>query len=151
MDVGSYLTFLLFGVVLIAIDGQLIYRSGRAYLAEVYQDPTTARSVNRLIAVLFHLVVLGLFAFVSAIDVSMQSAAEAVVIKLGMVLLLIAVAHGATMIVLSRIKHRQRQEGLAEEITEQVEERMHGEPTANRAADQARRHTGARPPQDTGG
>jgi hypothetical protein len=138
VDVSSYLTFLLFGVVLIALDGQLIYRSGRTYLAEVY-DPRAARSVNRLIGVLFYLVVLGLFALVSTIDVRMDNPAEGFVVKLGIVLLLIAAAHGSTMIVLSRIRHRQREEGLAEEITEQVEERMHGEPSVHEARDHAAR------------
>jgi hypothetical protein len=48
------------------------------------------------------------------------------------------------MIVLSRIRHRQREEGLAEEITEQVEERMHGEPSVREAREQFghRRTTG---------
>ncbi|GDY30865.1 hypothetical protein GTS_24980 [Gandjariella thermophila] len=54
---------------------------------------------------------------------------------------MVAAAHGATMLILFRIKHQQREEDLAEEITEQVEERMHGEPSVRRA----REHTGHRP------
>lgn len=137
MDLSSYLTFLLFGVLVILIDGQLIYRSGNVYLNRAYADPISARSVNRLVAVLFHLIVLGLFAFVSTIDPHTGNAAEDVVLKLGIVLILVAVAHGATMLILSRIKHQQREQELAEEITEQVEERMHGQPSVRRIREEA--------------
>jgi hypothetical protein len=149
VDVNSYLTFLLFGVLVIVIDGQLIYRGGTAYLARAYPDPSTARSVNRLVAVLFHLIVLGLFAFVSTIAPRTGNAAEDVVIKLGVVLLLVALAHGATMLILSRIKHRQREEDLAEEITEQVEERLHGEQTRRETHDRLTNRDGDPPPSAT--
>ncbi len=54
----SYLAFLLCGVLLVLIDGQILYRSGLKYLGSAYQADS-ARSVMQLVAVLFHLVVLG--------------------------------------------------------------------------------------------
>jgi hypothetical protein len=59
MDTNSYIVFLLLGVLLVVIDGQIIYRSGRQYLEHSYSDPAAAVSVTRLITVLFHLAVLG--------------------------------------------------------------------------------------------
>jgi ABC-type uncharacterized transport system permease subunit len=43
----SYAVFLLLGVVLVAIDGQLIYFSGRGYLTKAYgSNAESARSMS---------------------------------------------------------------------------------------------------------
>ena len=44
MDANSYVTFLLIGVLLVVIDGQILYRGGLGYLQKVY-PPDSARSV----------------------------------------------------------------------------------------------------------
>jgi hypothetical protein len=127
----SYAVFLLLGVVLVAIDGQLIYRSGRDYLAKAYGNAESARSMNRLVAVLFHLVVLGLLALISTIDVDTGDPVQDVVFRLGIVLLLLALAHGATMAILGRIRDKQLQQALVDEMAEehrQFDERHRGIP-----------------------
>lgn len=115
MDANSYVTFLLLGVLLVLVDGQVVYRSGLGYLQKVYQ-PDAARSVMQLVAVLFHLVVLGLLALISTIDVATGMPLQDLVTKLGIALLAVAAAHGLTMAILVRIRNRRRQEQLEEEI-----------------------------------
>ena len=83
----SYVTFLVLGIVLVVVDGQLIYHSGKGYLKRAYDDEQ-AGAMMRLTAVLFHLVVLGLLALVSIIDINTGDPVKNVVVKLGVVLLL---------------------------------------------------------------
>ncbi|MGH3573538.1 MAG: hypothetical protein ACRDUW_17200, partial [Pseudonocardiaceae bacterium] len=68
MDASSYVMFLLVGILLVLIDGQILYRGGLGYLQKVY-PADNARSVMQLVTVLFHLVVLGLLALISTLDV----------------------------------------------------------------------------------
>ena len=72
------------------IDGQLIYHSGKGYLRRAAYDDEQASGMMKLTAVLFHLVVLGLLAIVSIIEVDTGDAVKNVVLKLGVVLLLLA-------------------------------------------------------------
>jgi hypothetical protein len=116
MDTNSYIAFLVLGVVLVAIDGQIIYHSGRKYLEHSYGDPAAGASMTRLVTALFHLVVLGLLMLISTMSVG-SNQAEGVVTRLGIVLLLLAAAHGLTIAILSRIRDRQMQEQLADEMT----------------------------------
>jgi hypothetical protein len=103
--------------LLVLIDGQILYWSGSKYLAKVLQ-PDGAHSVMQLVAVLFHLVVLGLLALLSTIDVSTGLAFRDLVVKLGIVLLMLGVAHGVTMAILTSVRNRRRDEQLMEkEIT----------------------------------
>lgn len=44
VDTNAYLTFLLLGAVLVAIDGQIIYRSGRRLLRQSGADAGGAES-----------------------------------------------------------------------------------------------------------
>jgi hypothetical protein len=117
MNTNSYVTFLVLGVVLVLIDGQLISRSGRAYLRKVY-EPEEARSMIQLVAGLFHLVVLGLLALISLINVDTGLPVRDVVVKLGVLLLLLAAAHGFTLTILMRMRDRRWQEQISDEITE---------------------------------
>lgn len=114
----SYVTFLVLGIVLVVVDGQLIYHSGKGYLRRAYDDEQ-AGAMMRLTAVLFHLVVLGLLALVSIIDINTGDPVKNVVVKLGVVLLLLALAHGVTMAILSRIRDRQIQQQLADQMAEE--------------------------------
>lgn len=114
MDTNAYITFLLVGVLLVAIDGQIIYRSGRRYLENSSGDTAAGASMIRLITVLFHLVVLGLIALLSMIDFGGDSAVAAIVGRLGIVLLLLAIAHAVTMGVLARLREDQVGEDLAD-------------------------------------
>jgi ABC-type multidrug transport system fused ATPase/permease subunit len=136
----SYAVFLLIGVVLVVVDGQLIYFSGRGYLSKAYGNAESARSMNRLVAVLFHLVVLGLLMLISTIDVDTGDPVQDVIFRLGIVLLLLALAHGATMAVLARIRDRQLQQALVDEMAEehrQFDERHRGIPESRVESSQA--------------
>lgn len=124
---NSYAAFLFLGFVLVVIDGQLIYHGGKGYLTRAYGSAESARSMNRLVAVLFHLVVLGLLALVSIITVDTGDATKDVVFKLGIMLLILALVHASTMAILARIRDRQLQQQLADEMAEehrQFEERQ---------------------------
>lgn len=113
------MTFLVLGIVLVFVDGQLIYHSGKGYLKRAAYDDEQAGAMMRLTAVLFHLVVLGLLALVSIIEVETGDPVKNVVVKLGVVLLLLALAHGVTMAILSRIRDRQLQQQLADQMAEE--------------------------------
>lgn len=115
----GYAVFLLLGVVLVLIDGQLIYRGGKGYMNRAYGDPEAARSMTRLATVLFHLVVLGLLAIVSIISVDTGDPVKDVVVKLGVMLLVLALVHAVTMLILGRIRDRQLQQQLADEMAEE--------------------------------
>lgn len=106
MDNGSYALFLILGIALVAADGQVIYRSGLRYLANSYSDRNSARSMARLVSTLFHLAVLGVLALISTIHIAADTPAESVVLRLGVVLLVLALAHGITVSALTRIRNR---------------------------------------------
>ncbi len=128
---GSYIAFLIVGVVLVFIDGRLIQRSGRTYLEEVYPDKDVADSVNRLVTVLFHFSVLGILALISTINITRETALETVVARTGVMLLILAVAHGVTIWVLVRIRNRQRQQRMQEELVARNEARTNGSDDAD--------------------
>lgn len=113
MDTNDYLTFLALGVLLVLIDGQILYRSGVKYLSTAYQ-PENARSVMQLIVVLFHLIVLGVLALISTIGVDTGLPVRDLVVKLGVVLLALGVAHGVTMAIVKALRDRRRDEQLME-------------------------------------
>jgi divalent metal cation (Fe/Co/Zn/Cd) transporter len=115
MDANSYATFLILGVLIILVDGQILYRGGLGYLRKVYADES-ARSVMQLVSVLFHLAVLGALALISMVNVSTGLPVRDLVVKLGVVLLILAAAHGITMAIVVNIRDRRREEQLEEEI-----------------------------------
>jgi hypothetical protein len=111
METNAYLTFLLVGVLLVVVDGQVIYRSGKRYLEGSYGDPAAGASMARMIAVLFHLAVLGLLALLSTINIG-GSTIQGVVGRLGVLLLVLAIAHALTLGILSRIRDAQVDETI---------------------------------------
>jgi hypothetical protein len=131
VDTNSYVTFLVVGVALVAIDGLIVYRTGRAMLGEAYRDPRASRSMAQLVTVLFHLVVLGLLAVISIIEVDTGSTVQDVVVKLGVVLLVLGLAHAVTMGILSRIRDRLRDEQITDELVEQRNGQHSRPPTVN--------------------
>lgn len=131
MDTNSYVTFLVVGVALVAIDGLIVYRTGRAMLDEAYRDPRASRSMAQLVTVLFHLVVLGVLAVISIIEVNTGSTVQDVVVKLGVVLLVLGLAHAVTMGILSRIRDRLRDEQITDELVEQRNGQLSRPPTVN--------------------
>jgi protein-S-isoprenylcysteine O-methyltransferase Ste14 len=118
VDTNGYVAFLMLGVALVALDAAIVYRSGRAYLDDAYRDPRASRSMVQLVTVLFCLVVLGLLAIISSIDIDTGNQVQTVVVKLGVVLLVLAAAHGATMTILSRVRDRLREQQLTDELVD---------------------------------
>lgn len=118
MDNGSYVAFLIIGIVLVAIDGHLIYRSAVKYLANRYTERSSATSMARLVSVLFHLVVLGVLALVSVVDIDAGGQLQTVVLRLGVLLLILAAAHGLTISILNRMRDRLDTEELTMERIE---------------------------------
>ncbi|MGH3879217.1 MAG: hypothetical protein ACRDSK_19490 [Actinophytocola sp.] len=106
MDTNSYVTFLLVGALLVLVDGQVIYRNGRRFLQQSAPN-ASAESLTRLVTVLFHLVVLGVLALISTVDVPADTPVESVVVRLGVVLIIIGIAHWVAVVALGRIRDRQ--------------------------------------------
>ncbi|ADJ46980.1 hypothetical protein AMES_5155 [Amycolatopsis mediterranei S699] len=113
MTTNAYLSFLAIGVALIVIDGQIIYRSGRRYLENSYGDPAAGASMTRLVTVLFHLATLGVLALISTIDMG-GSDLPGVVGRIGVLLLILALAHAITLGVLARIRGEQEVEAVVQ-------------------------------------
>ena len=111
MSTNAYLSFLAIGVALVFVDGQIIYRSGRRYLENSYGDPAAGASMTRLVTVLFHLATLGVLALISTIDLG-GSDLPGVVGRIGVLLLILALAHAITLGVLARIRGEQEVEAV---------------------------------------
>jgi hypothetical protein len=114
VDTNSYVTFLLIGALLVLVDGQIIYRNGRRFLRQTGPD-ASVESLTRLVTVLFHFVVLGVLALVSTVNVPADTATESVVTRLGIVLIIIGIAHWIAVIALGRIRDRQEFDEFAHE------------------------------------
>ena len=126
MDSNSYVAFLVIGTVLVLIDGQIIYRNGRRYLQQA-TPRASASSLTTLVTVLFHLGTLGVLALLSVIDVAADTPAKGVVVRLGIILLVLGVAHWIAVATLGRIRDR--------EEFEQVNAEREARRTANQVAD----------------
>jgi hypothetical protein len=111
---GPFLLILFIGAVIVLVDGQLIFRNGPAYLARVYRSPEHARQVSSLVAVLFHLVMLGLVALVASVGWDGSPSPSALIARVGVLLLLTALGHAATIAVLSRLREQQMTTDIAE-------------------------------------
>jgi preprotein translocase subunit SecG len=112
----TYLVFVILGVLLVVAVGQLLIRSGQVYLAEVFPDPRVAGSVSKLLAVLFYLFALGVLGIISTMDVPVEGAAQTVVTKLGVVMLVLGVVFAVTMVGLARIRARRQEEEQEEAL-----------------------------------
>jgi hypothetical protein len=111
---GPFLLILFIGAVIVLVDGQLIFRNSPAYLARVYRSPEHARQVSTLVAVLFHLVMLGLVALVASVGWHDSPSPSALIARVGVLLLLTALGHAATIAVLSRLREQQMTTEIAE-------------------------------------
>ena len=87
-SIDLYVTVVVLGIMLTVLVGLILYRNGGPFLAEVLGDRDRATGINRLLLVLFLLVVLGVLALISVIDVPwVEDPAQIVLTKLGVVLL----------------------------------------------------------------
>jgi len=116
-----YLTVLFIGIGLTVLVGQILIRSGRPFLEDVFPNRETASSVTQLLVVLFHLIVLGVIALIASIDVTLDHPVQTIVVRTGLVLLVLGVAYGATLLTLNRLRARRREQLLTDEHNAQVE------------------------------
>jgi hypothetical protein len=124
---GGYIALVIIGVLITVGVGQLLFRSGEPFLEEVFQNKDTARSLNRLLSVLFHLLTLAVLAMISIVDIpSDTGVVQTVVFKIGVVLLIVALAYGISMLVLLRIRERRRQAAVSAQIGEKLAEQRQG-------------------------
>lgn len=114
MDSNSYVAFLVVGVLLVVVDGQIIYRNGRRFLQQ-NAPAASAESLTRLVSVLFHLGTLGVLALLSTIDLPADNATEAIVLRLGIMLLILGIAHWLAVSALARIRDREEFEQVSNE------------------------------------
>ena len=138
---GSYFVVLFVGIALTVVVGQILVRSVRPFLEDVFQHPETSASVTRLLVVLFHLVVLGVIALVATIGITFDHPVQTIVVKLGLVLLVLGAAHAGTLLALARLRARRRMQMLLDEKSAQAEQ-------LRQARDQQYGHQGlgAQPP-----
>ncbi|HEX4247788.1 MAG TPA: hypothetical protein VH008_07960 [Pseudonocardia sp.] len=132
MGSSPYLLVLFIGAVIVVVDGQLILRKSPAYLDEVYQNPARSRQVAMMVAFLFHLVMLGVVALVASIGLGTDPGVRSIIARTGVLLLLTAVGHAATMAVLSRMRDQELSTQMAE--TQLAESQAAQRERAERAA-----------------
>jgi uncharacterized membrane protein YidH (DUF202 family) len=107
MDTSSFVAFLVIGTALVLIDGQIIYHNGRRFLQQATPN-APAESLTKLVSVLFHLGTLGVLALISVIDVpGDDSTIQSVVVRLGIILIVIGIAHWIAVSALARIRDRE--------------------------------------------
>lgn len=106
---GTYVVVLVLGIGSALLVGQVLLRTGQALLEEAFEK-RVANSVNRLLSVLFHLGALGVLALISTVDVPVTGAVQTVVTKLGVVLLVLGLAHGLLILMLTRLRNRSREQ-----------------------------------------
>jgi hypothetical protein len=128
MDSNSYVAFLVIGTILVLVDGQIIYRNGRRFLQQATPN-APAESLTKLVSVLFHLSTLGVLALLSTIDIPMDNQTQGIVLRIGIVLLVLGVAHWIAVLSLSRIREREEYE----EVNHEREARRQANEAAVRA------------------
>lgn len=112
--------FLVVAVIAVVIVGRLLAYSGKRYLAGPESGPTQAGSVAALVAVLFHLVTLGLTALLAAIPFG-GSQTQVFLIRIGLVLILVGTAYAVAL----RMLTRRKEEAVVTDFDAQVRELRH--------------------------
>jgi hypothetical protein len=135
-DLGTYVTVLVLGVLSALLVGQVLLRTGQTMLEDAFTERRTAKSVNRMLAMLFHLGALGVLAVISTVDVPVSGAVQTVVTKLGIILLILGVAHGLLILMLNRIRNRSREQRALDRMGAQfdmTQRRSPGDPVVPQA------------------
>lgn len=118
----EYLFLLAIAIGLTVTVGRILLVAGEPFLLEVFHDRTVTRSVNHLLSVLFHLLTLGVLAIVSVIDPGIADGVQAMVVRLGVVLLVLGIAYGVSMLVLIRVRERRRSAEVSEEVAHRLDD-----------------------------
>ncbi|WP_409491176.1 hypothetical protein [Amycolatopsis sp. cmx-11-12] len=93
--------FLIIGLIFIVADGQILYRGARRFLSGPDAREGSG-SVAWMVVTVFHLAAIGVLALVSVAVPDWSGSTSAFVGRLGVFLLLLAVAHVLTLSVLAR-------------------------------------------------
>lgn len=117
---AAYLSLLAIAIALTFTVGRILVVAGEPFLLEVFHDRSVTRSVNLLLSVLFHLLTLGVLAIVSVVDPGVTDPVQAMVVRLGVVLLVLGVAYGICMLVLIKVRERRRAAEISEEVTQRL-------------------------------
>ncbi|OXM63497.1 hypothetical protein [Amycolatopsis vastitatis] len=121
--------FLIIGLVFVVADGQVLYRGGRRYLSGP-DGGEGSGSMAWMVVTVFHLVSFGVLALLSVVGPGWSGSTAALVGRLGVFLLLMAVAHVLTLAVLARrrqdeivetrFQERESERSAAEVVVEPV-------------------------------
>jgi hypothetical protein len=127
----AYLVLLLVGLLIALVDGQVIARNASACLYGAYEDPRHERQTVGLVVALFHLTMLGLVCLVTSQWLYPSLAVKSLVPRTGVLLLLAALCHAVTVVVLSRLRIEQagveRAEARLREQREQDDREQRGD------------------------
>lgn len=127
MNSGAYLLILVIGALVVLVDGQLIMRKAPGYLDEVYDNPRRSRQITSMVVGLFHLIMLGVVALVSSVGLDPDAGTQSVLARIGVLLLLAAIGHGVTLLVLSRLREQELTTQVAEVDIRRRVEHMHAQ------------------------
>ncbi len=126
--------FLIIGLIFVIADGQVLYRGGRRYLSGPDGGEGTG-SMAWMVVTVFHLIAFGVLALLSVVGPGWSGSTAALVGRLGVFLLLLAVAHALTLAVLGR----RRQDTIVESHYEREIDRpaeVYVQPVAEAAIEQ---------------
>ncbi len=109
---SEQLLFIVVGVVIVIAVGQLLRRSGKRYLAgSAPAEKAAAGPAANLVAVLFHLLTLGIVVLLSVMSIGSTTQTRFLV-QLGIFLLVLAAVYGVALMLINR----RRDEALAIEV-----------------------------------
>jgi hypothetical protein len=109
LQLWMYVAYLGISLAVAAWVGRTLYRNGAVFLGEVLGDYRRANSMNRLLSVSFYLINIGVVAVTLRIGSNVDSGQqliERLSMKLGIVLLVLGVAHLINLSVLSGFGRR---------------------------------------------
>jgi len=111
----DYLIYLVASVLVTVWVGNTLFRSGRAFLVSVFQEPGVADSVNRLLVVGFYLVNLGAAALLINAGGSPATIGDMIqetITRIGVVLLVLGAMHFFNMLIFHMIRKPLRQRSV---------------------------------------
>ncbi|WP_410603616.1 hypothetical protein [Amycolatopsis sp. lyj-90] len=118
--------FLIIGLIFVVADGQILYRGARRSLS----GPDGGGSVAWMVVTVFHLVAFGMLALLAVVAPEWSGSTSAFIGRLGVFLLLMAVAHVLTLSVLAgRRRDRAVESGYRKTTTGPVTTDAAAQPT----------------------
>ncbi len=109
---SEHVGFVIVGVVVVILVGQLLISSGRRYLASsVPKEGGSAAPAATLLAVVFHLLTLGIVALIAALPIG-GSGTQRFLVQVGVLLIVLAVVYGIALRMLSQ----QRDEAIVADL-----------------------------------